>query len=175
MTYVSDERLATVDRGGEMLSRKLILMAGSGPPPNPNSRRQVGAQANTWTELPARGFAGPTPEWPLGSSLLVDTLGTAAREQELWAAIWRSPQAEAWHRNGWTHDVALYVRFFTIGETGRLDEAKEARMWSDRLGLNPAAMLKNRWRVSADEVAEKRSSAKKTRRRLVVADDALAT
>lgn len=154
-------------------------MAGSGLPPNPNSRRQkLGAQASTWTELPAQGFAGEVPDWPLGGSILVETLGTYDRERELWAAIWRTPQAEAWHRNGWARDVALYVRFFCIGETGRLDEAKEARMWSDRLGLNPAAMLKNRWRVAVDEVAEKRTEKTaektKTRRRLKVADDNVA-
>jgi hypothetical protein len=154
-------------------------MAGTGPTPNPNSRRQMGNQANTWTDLPAAGFTGAIPEWPLGPSILVETLGTSVRELDLWDEIWRTPQAEAWHRNGWARDVALYVRFFTIGETGRLDEAKEARMWSDRLGLNPAAMLKNRWRVTSDEVAEKRTektTAEKTkaRRRLKVADSGVA-
>lgn len=147
-------------------------MAGSGPVPNPSSRRQAGNQAHTWTDLPAAGFAGEIPEFPLGSSLIVETLAVHDRELEVWADIWRTPQAEAWHRNGWVRDVALYVRFFTIGETGRLDEAKEARMWSDRLGLNPAAMLKNRWRVRSDEVGEQRGTKAKPkqRRRLVVAD-----
>jgi hypothetical protein len=152
-------------------------MAGSGPPPNPGSRRQSGSQAHTWLDLPASGFDGDVPEWPLGPSILVETLGTADRELDLWETIWRTPQAVAWHRNGWDRDVALYCRFFTIGETGRLDEAKEARMWSDRLGLNPAAMLKNRWRVRPDEVGEQRQGrtpATKTRRRLKVADDAVA-
>lgn len=151
-------------------------MAGSGPAPNPNSRRQTGNQAHTWLDLPAAGYAGEIPEWPLGFSLLVQTLGTADRELELWETIWRTPQAEAWNRNGWDRDVALYVRFFTIGETGRLDEAKEARMWSDRLGLNPAAMLKNRWRVTTDEVADRRETKRATtpRRRLKVADGAVA-
>lgn len=152
-----------------------MTMAGSGPAPHPNSRRQTGSQAHTWLDLPTDGYAGPVPEWPLGPSLLVETLGTADRERELWETIWRTPQAEAWARNGWDRDVALYVRFFTIGETGRLDEAKEARMWSDRLGLNPAAMLKNRWRVRADEVGERRECKKPAKkRRLVVASDAVA-
>lgn len=154
-------------------------MAGSGPAPNPNSRRQTGNQAHTWVDLPAAGYQGAIPTWPLGPSLLVDTLGVAEREAALWESIWRSPQAEAWARNGWDRDVALYVRFFTIGETGRLDEAKEARMWSDRLGLNPAAMLKNRWRVRPDEVGQQRQSTQesggqKARRRLKVADGAVA-
>lgn len=145
-------------------------MAGSGPPPNPNSRKQTGNQAHTWTDLPAEGFTGATPEWPLP--------GGSDRELEVWTSIWRTPQAFAWHRNGWLHDVAMYVRFQVIGETGDLKAATEARMWSDRLGLNPAAMLKNRWRVRADEVAERRTektAAKtKARRRLKVADNAVA-
>lgn len=44
-----------------------------------------------------------------------------------------------------------------MGELGELDAAKEARMWSDRLGLTPLAMLRLRWEVSHDEVAERRS------------------
>lgn len=172
-------------------------MAGSGPPPNPISRRQTGNQANTWTDLPADGFAGTIPRWPLvtneqatahllnhadGKVSKKIPLGTDAarlddREAHHWAVIWRSPQAAAWALNGWTHDVALYVRYLVKGEFGDLDSAKEARMWSDRLGLNPTAMLKNRWRVKADEVAEKRSEKKPPpRKRLkVVASDGVAS
>lgn len=158
-------------------------MAGTGPGPNPNSRRQTGNQAHTWTDLPAGGFDGPTPAWPLAAMLKVSVeLAETLHERELvvWASIWRTPQAAAWSRNGWQHDVALYVRYLVLGETGDLDSAKEARMWSDRLGLNPAAMLKNRWRVARDEVAEhraepeKQSAANSARRRLKVADGAVA-
>ena len=153
-------------------------MAGSGPAPNPNSRRQTGNQAHTWTDLPAAGYAGKIPAWPLLTPEADGAEQFHERELEVWAAIWRTPQAEAWHRNGWGHDAALYVRYLVLGEAGSLDSAKEARMWSDRLGLNPAAMLKNRWRVRPDEVSEQRktkaSPATKARRRLKVADDAVA-
>lgn len=150
-------------------------MAGSGPAPNPNSRRQTGNQAHTWLDLPAGGYDGDLPAWPLPniSAGELDLSALADREAEVWASIWRTPQAAAWARNGWTHDVALYVRYFVLGETGNLDAAKEARMWSDRLGLNPTAMLKNRWRVAADETQAKReqkSPAKKARQRLKVVD-----
>lgn len=152
-------------------------MAGSGPPPNPTSRRQAGNQANTWTDLPAAGYTGPVPEWPF--------VGSKDRELEVWERIWRTPQAAAWITLGWTFDIALYVRWQVAAsesEDSSLTEAlkagNEARQWSDRLGLNPTAMLKNRWRVRADEVAEKRTekTAAKTsvRRRLKVADDAVA-
>ena len=152
-------------------------MAGSGPPPNPTSRRQTGNQANTWTDLPAAGYTGPVPEWPFA--------GSKERELEVWERIWRTPQAAAWVTLGWTFDIALYVRWQVAAseaEDSTLTEAlkagNEARQWSDRLGLNPTAMLKNRWRIRADEVAEKRTektSAKTTaRRRLKVADSGVA-
>lgn len=148
-------------------------MAGSGPPPNPTSRRQTGNQANTWTDLPAGGYVGAIPEWPFA--------GSKERELEVWAQIWRTPQAAAWITLGWTFDIALYVRWQVAAsdnDDASLNEAlkagNEARQWSDRLGLNPTAMLKNRWRVRVDEVTEKRSektAAKTTaRRRLKVAD-----
>lgn len=172
-------------------------MAGSGPPPNPTSRRQVSAQANTWTDLPAGGYDGAIPDWPIVTNEQVaahilnhpdgkvdkkipmgsDAERLDSREAEVWASIWHSPQAAAWALNGWTHDIALYVRYLVKGEFGDLDSAKEARMWSDRLGLNPTAMLKNRWRVKADEVEQKRSEKKKatpSKRLKVAASDGVA-
>jgi hypothetical protein len=54
----------------------------------------------------------------------------------------------------------------------------EARLRSVELGLTPTGMLKNRWRIKADEVAVKRddktADKTKARRRLKVADDAVA-
>lgn len=148
-----------------------MTMAGSGPAPNPASRRQAGNQAHTWTDLPAGGFDGPIPDWPLALNGELDH----ERELEVWGDIWRSPQAAAWSLNGWCHDIALYVRYLVIGEMGDLKAAQEARMWSDRIGLNPQAMLRNRWRVRGDEVEQKRAEKKPKRRHLVVADDAVAT
>lgn len=148
-------------------------MAGSGPAPNPNSRRQAGNQAHTWTDLPAGGREGDPPRWPLVAPQGLGDLNdfVADRELEVWASIWGTPQAVAWERLGWLHDVALYVRTLVAAERGDLKATTEARQWSDRLGLNPTAMLKNRWRIRPDEVAEQRTERKKTqRRRLVVAD-----
>ena len=155
-------------------------MAGSGPAPNPNSRRQAGGQAHTWTDLPASGRVGETPKWPLVAPQMGDlTEVVSIREAEVWESIWRTPQAVAWERLGWNHEVALYVRTLVVAELGDLKATTEARQWSDRLGLNPTSMLKNRWRVRSDEVAEKReqagqSTGTKNRRRLKVADSAVA-
>lgn len=93
----------------------------------------------------------------------VTVLGLQLAEQDrseklLWRDLWKTPQAAAWIELGWTRDVAQYVRHKVLGEMGSLDDAKEARQWSDRLGLNPTSMLRNRWRVSVDEVTPRRSA-----------------
>lgn len=143
--------------------------AHSGPPPNPQSRRQTGSQASTWTDLPAEGRKGRAPKWPLGAP--------TAREVQVWGDIWKTPHAVVWERMAWFHDVAMYVRLLVSAEAGEVKAATEARQWSDRLGLNPAAMMRNRWRIVSDEVTERRSSQRRKqapKRRLKVADDAVA-
>jgi hypothetical protein len=79
-------------------------------------------------------------------------------EGELWRDLWRLPQAAQWERLRWTRDVAQYVRHKVLAELGDLAAAKEARQWSDRLGLTPMSMLRLRWEVASDEVAERRGA-----------------
>ena len=136
----------------------------SGPPPDPNAlRRDRATDKDGWTSLPADGYDGSIPEWPLTTRLEPTTDDEddrleflAGREAEHWTRIWRTPQAAAWIRLGWVSDVALYVRWLALAEGGDLKAGTEARQWSDRLGLNPAAMMRNRWRVVADQVAARR-------------------
>ena len=78
-------------------------------------------------------------------------------EAELWRDLWRLPQAAQWERLGWTREVAQYVRHKVLAELGDLEAAREARQWSDRLGLTPLAMLRLRWVVVEDEVSAKRA------------------
>lgn len=87
-------------------------------------------------------------------------------EAELWADLWRTPMAAEWERLGWNRDVALYVRHQVLAELGEMESAKEARVRSDRLGLNPLALLKLRWQVAGDEVAEARRAKAAPRPRL---------
>lgn len=77
-------------------------------------------------------------------------------EARLWRDLWKLPQAVAWERLGWFREVAIYVRHHVLGELGELDQAKEARQWSDRLGLTSLAMLRLRWEVVTDETAARR-------------------
>lgn len=96
-------------------------------------------------------------------------------EAAQWKDLWSLPQAVEWERLGWLRDVAIYVRHHVLGELGDLDNAREARQWSDRLGLTPLAMLRLRWEVARDEVAAQRDTRAKppaisAQRRLRVVD-----
>lgn len=145
----------------------------SGPAPDPNAlRRMRKADASGWTILPAEGRKGNAPAFPLEkwrdqekfkpqeerNESLARALDT--RELAVWREIWKTPQAVAWDGLGWRHDVGMYVRVLVAGERGNLKAAGEARQWSDRLGLSQTAMLRNRWKISADELGEKREEKK---------------
>lgn len=137
--------------------------------PDPNAlRRDRPSDKETWTNLPAAGRKGRPPNWPLVPYVpLVDgdrvwllqlTASIAEREHELWVKIWQAPQAVAWSRLKWSSDVALYVRMLVLAERGDFKAMAEVRAWSDRLGLNPAAMQRMRWRITDDEVTVKRET-----------------
>lgn len=83
-------------------------------------------------------------------------------ETAAWRELWKTPQAVAWERLGWYRDVAAYVRFKVLGELGDMDAAKEARQWSDRLGLNPLALLRLRWQIAPAEAAEAKTRGRAT-------------
>ena len=120
-------------------------MPGTGPVPNPNSRRNTGRQAHTWTDLPAGGYTGPVPGWPFKKK--------SASQAGMWTRYWKKPQAAAWAQMGMVDEVAMYVVTFLKGVEGDPKYATEARQWGDKLGLTPASMLKNRWRIRETEIA----------------------
>lgn len=138
--------------------------ANSGPPPDPMAlRRDRPSDKDGWTTLPSEGRKGSTPKFPLSPITLGEDAAPGfqtkvrRRESVVWRQVWRTPQAVQWEKFGWSHDVAVYVRMIVLGENGNVKALSEARQWSDRLGLNPAAMLRNRWRVATDEVQERRA------------------
>lgn len=178
-------------------------MAGMGPPPKAAGQRARRNATVPMTQLPAKGYAGDVPDWPLPTDVRltaqVDVLAAELRlleraaeddsapakwranarrklprlrlalaeararkresgrhERAIWADLWRTPQAAAWIRLGWTREVAQYARLKAAAELGDLDAAKEARQHADRLGLSPLAMLRLRWEVAPDELAERR-------------------
>lgn len=128
----------------------------------------------------------PAPKYPLPPVVVSDDDGGSEmareREAELWASLWETPQAVMWERTHAVLTVARFVRFSVLAEAGNIKAATEARQLEDRLGLNPQAMLRLRWEVAADEVADQRqertsrtAKVKTARQRLRVVDaDAVA-
>lgn len=81
-----------------------------------------------------------------------------AREAEvaLWDDLWGMPQAVMWAESHSFREVAQYVRWKIRAEQGDMKAASEARQLSDRLGLNPLALLRLRVEIEQAEAAEER-------------------
>lgn len=132
--------------------------ARSGPAPDPTALRRD-RDAGEWTILPAEGRQGATPEWPLSEQSI--------REAELWASLWRKPQALMWERYGQELEVALYVRRFSEAEMmdSRVNLSTLVRQMADSLGLTTPGMRANRWRIDRlEEAAPERSGSTKASR-----------
>jgi len=127
----------------------------SGPPPDPNSLRQArAAEAGGWKTLPAEGYDGPLPEWPLTEA--------TPRERDIWGDLWSKPQAVMWAELGQDLEVALFCRTLAEAEQpdARADIKKMVRGYLDSLGLSVSGMLRNRWKIApAAEVAALEASA----------------
>ena len=124
-------------------------MAGMGPPPkHPSQKRRQ--TASKLLQLPAEGRHGRAPKWPFAES--------TPTERKLWNDLWRTPQAVMWERTHAHREVAAYVRWSLLAETGDIKAAPEARQMSDRLGLTPLALRRLEWEIVEDELAEKRTA-----------------
>jgi hypothetical protein len=131
-------------------------MAGNGPAPNPNARRR-NARPDT-TVLPAAGYEGPVPDWPLSVA--------NRAEKSAWEGLWRQPQAAAWAQMSAERAVARYCRALVQAEKRDATAflLSEVRQLEDRLGLTPMSMLRLRWSISTDELADARQPAPSTTR-----------
>jgi hypothetical protein len=93
-------------------------------------------------------------------------------ERELWVQLWALPIATQWEKASFTREVAQYVRWKVQGELGDLNASKEARMLSDRLGLNPLSMLRLRMEVpDADEAPDVRTTKRTVRKPVAASKD----
>lgn len=155
--------------------------ARSGPAPDPDSYR---SQNRDWIDLPAGGFAGEAPEFPLVAIPVYDIYFVnkervkefdadateAKREAEttLWDELWTKPQAHAWAALGLKFQVAAYVRAFleSTGADSNAGLKTAALRMEAELGISIAGMKQNLWRigdgsatpVSAPAAARKTSS-----------------
>lgn len=151
----------------------------SGPAADPKSGRSE-RRGFTLTALPAAGFKGAVPEFPLEPIVLFTEYWTGEgadrtkvkehdegatgsfrdREADVWAEAWRTPQACAWSEQSWRWPViAEYCRLKVVVE---LDPSASAALvgqlhrYRDQIGLTPAGLTQNGWAIAADEVAVKR-------------------
>lgn len=86
-------------------------------------------------------------------------------EAALWADLWGIPQSVIWEESHSHREVAQYVRWKVRAEQGDLKAASEARQLSDRLGLNPLALLRLRAEVEHVEEAEDRGNRRRETRK----------
>jgi hypothetical protein len=122
----------------------------SGPSPDPDSGRSD-RRGVVLTALPSTGYEGPIPEFPLP--------GVDGRELEVWREAWRTPQAAAWSVQMWRlRTVALWVRWsvrMEAADAGAALGAVVVRL-ADQIGMTPAGLRENGWRISEDETAKRR-------------------
>ena len=74
-----------------------------------------------------------------------------------WRELWEMPQAVAWERLGCLREVALYCRLAIEAEDGDLRAGKDMVALGDRLGCTPMAMVKLRWEIAPDQIAQRRA------------------
>ncbi len=123
----------------------------SGPPPDPNSLKSS-KRGFSLTALPAGGYDGDPPDFPLPNP--------QDRERELWAWAWTTPQAAAWAREPWRWPaVAMWVRTQMMCESLEATAADKNSLhrFADQIGLTPAGLAYNGWKIAADQLAEKRA------------------
>jgi len=150
--------------------------ARSGPAPDPFALRRDRKDDADWVILPAEGFTGPIPAFPLPRAIQFsrhfengkkieqeDSAQTAATwdaELELWATLWAKPQAFMWERLGLELEVAAYVRAFleSVEAEASAGLKTAALRMAAEIGLSLPGMHSLRWRFSEDELAGRRNA-----------------
>ena len=147
----------------------------SGPKGDESSGRSE-RRGYSLTALPAEGYSGPVPDFPLPRRAIMrweyedkrryqvldleETERVAEREAEFWAWLWTTPQACAWSMpsESWRLPVvALYARTFVICESGDATAADKGSLhrFADQIGMTTAGLAEMGWKVAVDQVAEK--------------------
>jgi hypothetical protein len=124
----------------------------NGAIPDPNSGRSD-RRGYKLTALPAEGYDGPAPDFPLDAP--------TERELEVWADLWRTPQACAWSMpaESWrVRTVAMYCRTLVRCEAPDAGAALLGQLhrFADQVGMTTAGLAEMGWSVAADELAQRR-------------------
>lgn len=119
------------------------------------------------TALPAAGFGGPAPAFPLPQRSVYRweyedkrkyrvfdeeaTEEVSSREVDLWTWAWSQPQACAWSTAEWRWPVvAMWVRTFIICEGPDATAADKGALhrFADQIGMTPAGLKENGWAIA---------------------------
>lgn len=147
----------------------------SGPQADPNSLKSA-KKGISLAALPSEGYRGDVPVFPLPRVLVWDiwfqdkerhkeldeeaTEARRERELELWTWAWRTPQAAAWSTEPWRwQTVAMWVRTMAVCESSDATAADKNSLhrFADQIGLTPAGLKENGWKIAVDQVAAKRA------------------
>lgn len=145
----------------------------SGPVAQENSGRSD-RRGFSLTALPASGYDGPIPDFPLPDP--------TEREIEVWAAAWRTPQACAWSMpsEAWRiRTVAMWARLSVRCEDPDAGAALLGQLhrFADQIGMTTAGLAEMGWKVAVDEVSTKaaekgKPASSRDRMKVVKADGA---
>lgn len=120
----------------------------SGPAPVEGSRNSD-RKGFTLTALPPVGYDGEAPDFPLPAP--------SARELQVWAQAWVTPQACAWSSEPWRwRSVAMWVRWSVRMEA---DDASAAlgnvvMRYADDIGMTAAGLKLNGWKIAEAKPVE---------------------
>lgn len=165
--------------------------AASGPLKDPNSLKSMRTGYSPAT-LPSEGYAGEIPPFPLPPVRVFEvffeegkrrrefdeeaTELRADREMVLWDWAWHTPQAAAWIGQAWRwHSVAMWARTAALCESADASAADKNSLhrFADQIGLSPAGLQYNGWKVAANQLAEREKPAEKPVARPASARDRL--
>ena len=142
----------------------------SGPQPDPMSGRSD-ARGLKFDQLPAEGYDGEVPEFPLMQRSVLRweyedkrrfevfdpeaTEAFAEREAELWRWAWRTPQALVWVRPecSWMQQiVARWVRQAVLCEGPDSSAADHGQLhrYAEQVGLTAASLTRLGWKIVPD-------------------------
>ena len=125
----------------------------SGPQADPNSGRSD-RRGYKLTALPAEGYSGPVPEWPIEPA-------PSEVEQAVWDKAWRTPQACAWSMPSESWRIPTVARWVRLSVRCDAPDAGAAHLgqlhrFADQIGMTTAGLAEMGWKVTVDELSERR-------------------
>ena len=125
----------------------------SGPAANENSERSD-RRGYKLTALPAEGYDGDAPAWPLEPA-------ASATERSYWERAWRTPQACAWSMPSESWRIPTVARWVRLSVRCDAPDAGAAHLgqlhrFADQIGMTTAGLAEMGWKVTVDELSERR-------------------